>query len=252
MTKIERNGRRSRASETGGPENGAEDSPRKRKVPRAVKAIENRNALLQAAAKVVGEVGYQGASIARITREAGLAHGTFYLYFDTRQEMLDAVLPFVGEELSLFIRQRASGARDGIEVEERSFRAAFEYLARNPGFYRTLNEAEFAAPAGFEKHFSGTADRYLNSLKRTKDNGELADYSVRELEVIVYMLMAVRFYLYLRFVKDDGGEDGHLPEWVVQTYLKFLRGGLGFPQRATPDPTSTPPAKGAARRTKTR
>ena len=202
-------------------------------MPRAEKAIENRNALLRAAAKVVGEVGYQQASIARITREAGLAHGTFYLYFDTRQEMLDAVLPFVGEELTLFIRQRASGARDGLDLEERSFRAAFEYLARNPGFYRTLNEAEFAAPAGFERHFSSTAGRYLNSLKRSKDNGELSEYSSRELEVLAHMLMAVRFYLYLRFVKADGGDDGRLPEWVVQTYLKFLRGGLAFESAAT-------------------
>jgi AcrR family transcriptional regulator len=229
MAKVERNGRLGAASEPSGSLDPARASPsRRRKVPRAEKAIENRNALLRAAAKVVGEVGYQQASIARITREAGLAHGTFYLYFENRQDMLDAVLPFVGEELSLFIRQRVSGARDGFEVEERSFRAAFEYLGRNPGFYRTLNEAEFAAPAGFDKHFSSTADRYLKSLKRSKDNGELTGYSSRELEVLVYMLMAVRFYLYLRFVKADGGEEGRLPEWVAKTYLKFLRGGLGF------------------------
>jgi AcrR family transcriptional regulator len=229
MTKTEKSLRQAPAPEAAGAADALNGGPsRRRRVPRAEKAIENRNALLRAAAKVVGEVGYQEASIARITREAGLAHGTFYLYFDTRQDMLDAVLPFVGEELSLFIRQRVSGARDGLEVEERSFRAAFEYLGRNPGFYRMLNEAEFAAPAGFEKHFSSTADRYLKSLERSKNNGELTEYSPRELEVLVYMLMAVRFYLYLRFVKRDGGDDGRLPEWVVQTYLKFLRGGLGF------------------------
>src|SRR5688572_1389657 len=109
MTKIERNGRRPAGESGGGGVAAADQETKRRKVPRAEKAIENRNALLQAAAKVVGEVGYQEASIARITREAGLAHGTFYLYFDSRQDMLDAVLPFVGEELSLFIRQRASG-----------------------------------------------------------------------------------------------------------------------------------------------
>src|SRR4051812_26598723 len=113
MTKGERNGRHAAAPEPASPGDPAAAGPAKRrKMPRAEKAIENRNALLRAAAKVVGEGGYQQASIARITREAGLAHGTFYLYFDNRQDMLDAVLPFVGEELSLFIRQRVSGARD--------------------------------------------------------------------------------------------------------------------------------------------
>jgi AcrR family transcriptional regulator len=204
----------------------SEVRPGRRKLPRAEKAIENRNALLRAAAKVVGEVGYQDASIARITQEAGLAHGTFYLYFDSRQHLLDAVLPFVGEELSLFIRQRASGAKNALDLEERSFRAAFEYLARNPGFYRTLNEAEFSAPVGFKKHFDKTADRYVASLKRSKERGELENYTVEELEVVAYMLMAMRFYLYLRFVKGDGDNSGRLPEWVIKTYMKFLRAGL--------------------------
>jgi len=70
--------------------------------------------------------------------------------------------------------------------------------------------------------------------------------------VIVYMLMAVRFYLYLRFGKDDGGEDGRLPEWVVQTYLKFLRGGLGFSRQANVDRNAASQAKGVARRTRAR
>jgi AcrR family transcriptional regulator len=228
MTMSDRRSRSVRAAEsTVAAEASAPDAPpRRRKIPRAEKAIENRNALLRAAAKVVGEVGYQEASIARITQEAGLAHGTFYLYFDSRQDLLEEVLPFLGEELSLFIRQRVSGAKDGLDVEERSFRAAFEYLARNPGFYRILNEAEFSAPIGFKRHFDNTAGRYLASLKRSKERGELANYAARELEVIAYMLMAVRFYLYLRFVKGDGGDGGRLPEWVTRTYMKFLRGGL--------------------------
>jgi len=201
---------------------------KRRKLPRAEKAIENRNALLRAAAQIVGEVGYQDASIARITQKAGLAHGTFYLYFDSRQDLLEAVLPFVGEELALFIRQRVSGAKNALDVEEKSFRAAFEYLARNPGFYRTLNEAEFAAPVGFAKQFDNAAHRYMASMLRSKERGELEGYTTKELDVVVYMLMAIRFYLYLRFVKDDGGDSGRLPEWVVKTYMKFLRGGLNY------------------------
>jgi len=184
--------------------------------------------LLRAAAQIVGEVGYQDASIARITQKAGLAHGTFYLYFDSRQDLLEAVLPFVGEELALFIRQRVSGAKNALDVEEKSFRAAFEYLARNPGFYRTLNEAEFAAPVGFAKQFDNAAHRYMASMLRSKERGELEGYTTKELDVVVYMLMAIRFYLYLRFVKDDGGDSGRLPEWVVKTYMKFLRGGLNY------------------------
>ncbi|MGE3594128.1 MAG: TetR/AcrR family transcriptional regulator [Dehalococcoidia bacterium] len=51
---------------------------------------------MQAAADVVGEEGYTAASIAKITARAGVAHGTFYSYFDDRQQLFDVLLPFVG------------------------------------------------------------------------------------------------------------------------------------------------------------
>ena len=202
---------------------------RKRKLGRAERSLENRKALLNAAAKVVSRYGYQEASIARITQLAGLALGTFYLYFESRQDLLDQVLPYVGEDLFSHIRAQVKGARDAFDVEERSFRAAFDYLHENPGFYRMLNEAEFSAPKGFRSHFKGAADRYLASLKRSHERGELRGYEQRELEVLVYMLMAIRFYLYLRFVKGSGGGTKRLPDWVVKTYMKFIRYGLTAP-----------------------
>ncbi len=197
-----------------------------KKLRRAEKAIENRRALLRAASKVVARYGYAEASVARITQEAGFAQGTFYLYYKTRQDLLDEVLPFTGEELSKFIRQRVKGAKDAFEVEELSFRAAFDYLQKNPGFYRMLNEAEFSAPRGFKAQFDNAASRYLTSLKRSRDRGELRAYEPRELEVLAYILMGIRFYIYLRFVKSEGGKTLRLPDWVVRTYMKFIRHGL--------------------------
>ena len=204
--------------------------PRRRRLRRAEKAAESRKALLRAAAKVVAEHGYAAASVARITQEAGLAQGTFYLYYESRQDMLDEVPPYVGKELSAFIRKRVKGAKDAFDVEERSFRAAFEYLHEHPGFYRTLNEAEFAAPKGFDAQFEHAASRYLLSLQRSRDRGELQGYEPHELDVLVYMLMAIRFYLYLRFVKSEDARSRRLPEWVVSTYMKFIRHGLEAPR----------------------
>ena len=203
---------------------------------RAEKAVATRAALLRAAESVVARYGYGEASVARITREAGLAQGTFYLYFSSRQALLDEVLPFAGERLSAYIREHVKGARNTLELEESSFRAAFAYLHENPGFYRMLNEAEFSAPKGFDTQFRNAADRYLASLKRSQGRGELVGYEERELEVLVYMLMAVRFYIYLRFVRRGRGKTKRLPDWVVRTYMKFIRSGMGArtdPQRGT-------------------
>ena len=60
---------------------------------------------------VVGEQGYAGASIALITQRAGLAQGTFYLYFDSREDLFDQLLPEVGQELLDFLGAYGSTAR---------------------------------------------------------------------------------------------------------------------------------------------
>ncbi|MCB1756110.1 MAG: TetR/AcrR family transcriptional regulator [Gammaproteobacteria bacterium] len=199
--------------------------PAKTRKTRAEKTAETRQALMRAAAEVVGEVGYYDASIARITQRAGVAQGTFYLYFENQQELFDQLLPTIGGHLLEDLAERVHGARNILEVEEAGFRGFFEFLRQNPSFFRILNEAEVAAPVAHEKHFGILRERYLHALERSWKAGELPDYDQQELEVLAYILMAARSYLYLRYSKDESGPKP-IPEWVVQTFMKFVRGGF--------------------------
>ena len=56
---------------------------------RAEKAALTRDKLMSSAAVIVGEYGYREASVQRITSHAGIAQGTFYLYFESRQLLFD-------------------------------------------------------------------------------------------------------------------------------------------------------------------
>ena len=198
-----------------------------RKPTRSEKAEANRQALLRAAAELVGEVGYEATSIARITERAGLAQGTFYRHFESRQAMFDMLLPNMGEDLLASLRDRVHGASDILDVEEKGFRGFFEFVERHPGFYRILNEAEIAAPKAFDYHIQNLAKHYVGALKRSHQRSQLPGFEERELEVIAYILMAARFYIYLRFAKSDAGV-GAIPDWVVRAYMKFVAGGLNF------------------------
>lgn len=53
-----------------------------------------RAELVDAAASVILTRGYRNCAVADITARAGVAHGTFYNYFDSRREILDAVIDF--------------------------------------------------------------------------------------------------------------------------------------------------------------
>lgn len=83
-----------------------------------------------------------------------------------------------------------------------------------------LNGAEVAAPAAFDDHISNLARHYTRALKRSKSRKEIEGYEDRELEVIAFVLMAARFYIYLRFSKS-GAKAKRIPDWVVAAYMKF-------------------------------
>jgi len=62
-------------------------------------AARNRRALLAAARRVFERDGFVTARITDIADEAGLAHGSFYSHFRSKEDALAAVLGEVGEEM---------------------------------------------------------------------------------------------------------------------------------------------------------
>lgn len=53
--------------------------------------VQNRQAILDAAREVFGELGYEGATVRDIIRRTGLAAGTFYNYYRSKEEVFAAL-----------------------------------------------------------------------------------------------------------------------------------------------------------------
>ncbi len=193
---------------------------------RAERASENRQRLLQAAAEVVGLHGYSEASVARIVERAGLAQGTFYLYFESRQDLFDQLLPEVGGQALAYIREQVSSAPDFLTMEERGMRAFFAYVLENPAYFRILSEAEVAAPIAYKKYTEDRTGRFLDSITHAWRRGEVKGYSERELAVLTQVMLAARTYLYHEYAKTPKHPKA-VPEWVIATYMKFIRRGIG-------------------------
>jgi AcrR family transcriptional regulator len=67
---------------------------------RRVKEAEvRREELLSVATRLFVDRGYERTSIERITTEAGVAKGTFYLYFESKQDLLAQIVEAYGNEL---------------------------------------------------------------------------------------------------------------------------------------------------------
>ncbi len=58
---------------------------------RAKTKVQNRTAILDAAREVFGEIGYEPCTVRDIIRRTGLAAGTFYNYFKSKEEVFAAL-----------------------------------------------------------------------------------------------------------------------------------------------------------------
>ncbi|HEV7602782.1 MAG TPA: TetR/AcrR family transcriptional regulator [Bradyrhizobium sp.] len=183
--------------------------------------------IFDAATKIVGKYGYAEASVARITEQAGVAQGTFYNHFENRQELLDQLLPMIGMEMVRFIRERTRADRAAIQEIDR-FRAFFDFIRQVPEFLRILNEAEFFAPAGYQKHLDNISTAYVRILKRARNAGEVDDFNDEEFEAIVHMFMGARGYLSRRYSYSDGTVTA-VPDHVISAYEKLITRGLFSP-----------------------
>ena len=185
--------------------------------------------IFEAATKIVGRYGYAEASVARITEQAGVAQGTFYNHFVNRQELLDQLLPKIGIDMVRFIRDR-TGTGHAARQEIERFAAFFDFIREVPEFLRILNEAEFFAPAGYQKHLENVATAYVRILQRAREAGSIVDYSDDEFEAIVHMLMGARGYLSLRYSYAEDGGVIDVPDHVRTAYEKLVTRGLVKPE----------------------
>jgi AcrR family transcriptional regulator len=198
------------------------------KLNRAERNAWTKRKIFDAATRIVGKYGYAEASVARITEEAGVAQGTFYNHFENRQQLLEQLLPTIGLDMVRFIRAR-TGTADAAQQEIERFSAFFDFIREVPEFLRILNEAEFFAPIGYQKHLDNISTAYVRILRRARLAGAIDDFSDDEFEAIVHMFMGARGYLSRRY-SYSGGKVTAVPDHVLSAYQKLVTRGLFNPQ----------------------
>ena len=100
-------------------------------MPRTVKDPEERKAeLLDTAMRLFAEKGYDNVSVRSVAREAGVASGLAYHYFDSKQRLFDAAIGHYAERCSEGMRAALDdGALSLDEKIEGAIAAATEHAA---------------------------------------------------------------------------------------------------------------------------
>ncbi len=193
---------------------------RVRAAPRRRKARDEiRLDLLQAAAEVIGEHGFAGCSISRVTERAGIAHGAFYNHFESQQAMFEQLLPAHGRLMTMAIMKAIRGAQDVVEIERRGFAANLEYLETHPYMFRLHNESMLFANEAFVMAQEDLADGYVRSLIRNLPEDRKSLYTHEELRMFSVMLIGARTHLVMNHCEN--GKYKRLSDAEKDAYLKF-------------------------------
>jgi AcrR family transcriptional regulator len=91
--------------------------------------VQNRQAILDAAREVFGELGYETATVRDIIRRTGLAAGTFYNYYRSKEEVFAALADDGARRFSPVLKKLRGQAPDFESFIRAALSAYFRFLA---------------------------------------------------------------------------------------------------------------------------
>ncbi len=166
------------------------------KTPRTERGRRTLRKLLDAAAVEFGEKGFHEASVSSITRRAGVALGSFYTYFDSKDALFRALVADMSEQVKSSARSAISEGMGALAIEKAGLLAFLRFAAEHKEVYRIIDEAEFVDPASYRDHYETIAARFVDRLRAGAAKGELRE----ELgEIEAWAMMGINVFVGLRY-----------------------------------------------------
>jgi AcrR family transcriptional regulator len=190
------------------------------KAPRTERGRKTLRRLIEAAAQEFGERGFHEAAITGITQRAGVALGTFYTYFESKEEVFRALVRDMSNATRAHVAEAARGAPDRLTAERRGLAAFIAFVRARPELYRIIEEAQFVAQDEYRQHYLTFADGYRRNLAGARARGEVADGPD---ELRAWALIGLSVFLGMRYGLWERDLE---PAEVADLAIDFVSDGL--------------------------
>ena len=191
------------------------------KTPKTARGKKTRDKLLQAAEIEFGDKGFHAAAISGITYRAGVALGTFYTYYESKEEIFKDLVSYMSHRTRRWIAERVAGAPDRMAAERLGIEAYIEFARRHKGIYRIITEAEFVANEAYREHYNSFADAYRENLEKAGESGDIrqGDY-----ETWTWAIMGIAVFLGMKYTEwDDKVPASRIAEIVTDLIANGIR-----------------------------
>jgi AcrR family transcriptional regulator len=169
---------------------------------------QRRAEILAAAKRVFADKGYHQTTIADVARGTGLSYGVVYWYFESKDELFQALM--TAEEEALRARIAAataeSSSRDAVDLLRTAVRATFEHFEEDPAATRLLFRDTPSLGDRFAQELFSIFGRFTSELEAfivdAQDRGVVRSGPPR---LMAYACAALVSQLALRRQKTDDG-----------------------------------------------
>ncbi|BBZ14005.1 TetR/AcrR family transcriptional regulator [Mycobacterium branderi] len=184
-----------------------------------------RDEIMAAAKKVFARKGFHATTIADIAKEAGLAYGSVYWYFDSKDELFHALMAVEEQALRACVLGAVSAPADGAEPFRTAVQATLEFFEADKATVKLLFRDAYALGDRFEKHLGGIYERFIDDIEtfivNAQHRGEVVAAPPR---MVAYTLAALIGQLaHRRLSTDDGVTAAEVADFVVSLVLDGLR-----------------------------
>lgn len=185
-----------------------------------------RQRILDAAEAEFGESGFARTSIGSIVHRAGVAQGTFYLYFPSKDDVLRELVRNMGRRLRHALSEATRGLSHRMDVERAGLEAFIRFALANQNLYRVVMESQFVDESIYREYYQTLADAYASRLAEAQEKREVRQGHP---EAQAWALMGIAHFLGLRYAIWDRSAP---PEAVLETTFELLTAGLAGEREA--------------------
>lgn len=209
--------------------------------PKTKRGRETLNNILSAAAQEIYEKGYHNAGINDITRRAGVASGTFYVYFDSKDDLYKFLLLQCSHIIRKHLNQVTSACKTRREAEEVGLREWLKFVQKNQYMYHIIWESLYVDKQLFVDYYSTFSRAYMKGIDAAKERGEIRPEI--NSEVLAWTLMGASNFLGLNWgLFADYPTDSDVKQ-VVESFMSILTGGVFTETVAIEEDTSNYPIR---------
>lgn len=147
-----------------------------------------KNSLLTNGEILFGKYGYNNVKISDITKASNYAIGSFYSYFEKKEQFLEEIITQIITSLSLFLKFNTENISSLFEKHLMYLLLNITFFENHTYRYQIIREAEFVSKQMSKEYFNNLEDIYMESFLNS-------NYTLEEKKIISNFLIGIAHYM---------------------------------------------------------